>query len=132
MLAWPGCVSLATYFMNHEILLHGSYLYDIRTEEKIFAWEKVTASYLNLDDEALTRCIQAGDKYFCYEAKVVMQGSPQTCFSSSLAAGVGQHKVNVPPMVETGLFIGQKDQLHAHSGDGTRGHGGPGSVPRES
>jgi hypothetical protein len=55
-------------------IMHGSHLYNIRTEEKIFAWEKATASYLNLDDEALTRCIQAGDKYFCNEAKVVMQG----------------------------------------------------------
>jgi hypothetical protein len=62
--------------------LHGSYLYDVRTEEKIFAWEKGTVSYLNLDDEALTRCIQAGDKYFCNEAKVVMQGSPQTCLAA--------------------------------------------------
>jgi hypothetical protein len=62
--------------------MHGSHLYDIRTEEKIFAWEKATASYLNLDDEALNRCIQAGNKYFCNEAKVVMQGSPQTCLAA--------------------------------------------------
>jgi hypothetical protein len=60
-------------------IMHGSHLYDIRTEEKIFAWEKATTSYLNLDDEALNRCIQAGNKYFCNEAKVVMQGLPQTC-----------------------------------------------------
>jgi hypothetical protein len=60
-------------------IMHGSHLYNIRTEEKIFAWEKATASYLNLENKALTRCIQAGDKYFCNEAKVVMQGSPQTC-----------------------------------------------------
>jgi hypothetical protein len=58
------------------------HLYDIRTEEKIFAWEKATASYLNLYDEALNRCIQAGDKYFCNEAKVVMQGSPQRCLAA--------------------------------------------------
>jgi hypothetical protein len=63
-------------------IMHGSHLYDIRTEEKIFAWEKATASYLNLDDEALNRCIQAGNKYFCNEAKVVMQGSPQTCLAA--------------------------------------------------
>jgi hypothetical protein len=62
--------------------MHSSHLYDIRTEEKIFAWEKATASYLNLDDEALNRCIQAGNKYFCNEAKVVMQGSPQTCLAA--------------------------------------------------
>jgi hypothetical protein len=59
-------------------IMHGSHLYDIRTEEKIFAWEKASASYLKMDDEALNRCIQAGNKYFCNEAKVVMQGSPQT------------------------------------------------------
>jgi hypothetical protein len=40
--------------------MHGLHLYNIRTEEKIFAWEKATASYLNLDDKALSRCIQAG------------------------------------------------------------------------
>jgi hypothetical protein len=62
--------------------MHGSQLYDIRTDEKIFAWEKATASYLNLDDEALNRCIQAGNKYFCNKAKVVMQGSPQTCLAA--------------------------------------------------
>jgi hypothetical protein len=38
--------------------------------------------YLNLDNEALNRCIQAGNKYFCNEAKVVMQGSPQTCLAA--------------------------------------------------
>jgi hypothetical protein len=43
---------------------------------------KATASYLNLDDEALNRCIQAGNKYFCNKAKVVMQGSPQTCLAA--------------------------------------------------
>jgi hypothetical protein len=52
------------------------------TAERIFAWEKATGSYLNLDDKALNRCIQAGNKYFCNEDKVVMQGTPQT----SLAA----------------------------------------------
>jgi hypothetical protein len=62
--------------------MHGLYLYDIRTEEKIFAWEKATASDLNLDNEALNRCIQAGNKYFCNDAKVVMQGSPQTCLAA--------------------------------------------------
>jgi hypothetical protein len=62
--------------------MHGLHLYDNRTEEKIFAWEKATASYLNLDDEALNRCIQAGNKYSCDEAKVVMQGSPQTCLAA--------------------------------------------------
>jgi hypothetical protein len=62
--------------------VHGSHLYDIRTEEKIFAWEKAAASYLNQDDEALNRCIQAGNKYVCNEAKVVMQGSPQTCLAA--------------------------------------------------
>jgi hypothetical protein len=59
--------------------MHGSQLYDIRTDERIFAWEKATASYLILDDEALNSCIQAGNKYYCSEDKVVMQGSPQTC-----------------------------------------------------
>jgi hypothetical protein len=63
-------------------IMHRSQLYDIRTDEKIFAWEKATASYLNLDDEALNRCIQAGNKYFCNEVKVVMQGSPQTCLAA--------------------------------------------------
>jgi hypothetical protein len=53
-------------------------------------------------------------------------------FSSSVAARVERHKVNVPPLVQTGHFIGKKDQLHAHFGDGARGHGGPGAVPRES
>jgi hypothetical protein len=52
------------------------------TEEKIFAWEKATASNLNLDDEALNRCIQAGNKSFCNEAKVVLQGSPQMCLAA--------------------------------------------------
>jgi hypothetical protein len=41
-----------------------------------------TASYLNLDDEALNRCIQAGNLYYCNEDKVVMQGSPQTCLAA--------------------------------------------------
>jgi hypothetical protein len=59
--------------------MHGSQFYDIRTDERIFSWEKATESYLNLDDEALNRCIQAENKYFCNEDKVVMQGSPQTC-----------------------------------------------------
>jgi hypothetical protein len=63
-------------------IMHGSQLYDIRTDEKIFVWEKETASYLNLDNEALNRCIQARNKYFCNEAKVVMQGSPQTCLAA--------------------------------------------------
>jgi hypothetical protein len=36
-------------------IMHGSQLYDIRTDEIIFAWEKATASYLNLDDKALSR-----------------------------------------------------------------------------
>jgi hypothetical protein len=63
-------------------IIHGSQLYNIRTDKKIFAWEKATASYLNLDDQALNRCIQAGNKYFCNEAKVVMQGSPQTCLAA--------------------------------------------------
>jgi hypothetical protein len=40
-------------------IMHGLHLYNIRTEEKIFAWEKATASYLNLHDKALNRCIQA-------------------------------------------------------------------------
>jgi hypothetical protein len=82
--------------------MHGSHLYNIRTEEKIFAWEKETASYLDLDDKALNRCIQAGNTYFCNEAKVVTQGSQQTCL-----------------VVVCG-------------GDGARGHGGPCAVPRES
>jgi hypothetical protein len=47
-------------------------------EERIFAWGEAMASYLNLDDEALNRCIHAGNKYFCNENKVFMQGSPQT------------------------------------------------------
>jgi hypothetical protein len=46
----------------------------LTVDEKIFAWEKATASYLNLDDEALNRCIQAGNKYFCNEAKVSCRG----------------------------------------------------------
>jgi hypothetical protein len=62
--------------------MHGSQIYDIRTDERIFAWEKATASYLNLDDEALNRCIRAGNKYYCNENKVVMQGSPQTCLAA--------------------------------------------------
>jgi hypothetical protein len=62
--------------------MNGSHLLDIRTDETIFAWEKATVSYLNLDDEALNRCIQAGNKYFCNKAKVVMQGSPQTCLAA--------------------------------------------------
>jgi hypothetical protein len=63
-------------------IMYGSHLYDIRPDEKVFAWEKATASYLNLDDKALNRCIQAGNKYFCNEAKVVMQGLPQTCLAA--------------------------------------------------
>jgi hypothetical protein len=51
-------------------------------DKRIFAWEKATASYLNLDDKAINRCIQAGNKYFCNEAKVVMQGSQQTCLAA--------------------------------------------------
>jgi hypothetical protein len=62
--------------------MHGSQLYDIRTDKRIFAWEEATASYLNLDDEALNRCIQAGKKYFCSEDTVIMQGSPQTCLAA--------------------------------------------------
>jgi hypothetical protein len=62
--------------------MHGSQLYDIRTDERIFAWEEATVSYLNLDDKALNRCIQAGNKYFCSEDKVIMQGSPQTCLAA--------------------------------------------------
>jgi hypothetical protein len=62
--------------------MHGSQLYDIRTDERIFAWEEATASYLNLDEEALNRCIQAGKKYYCSEDKVIMQGSPQTCLAA--------------------------------------------------
>jgi hypothetical protein len=38
-------------------IMHGSHLYNIRTDKRIFAWEKATASYLNLDDKALNRCI---------------------------------------------------------------------------
>jgi hypothetical protein len=34
-------------------------------------------------------------------------------------------------MVATGHFIGKKNKLHAHGGDGARGHGGPGAVPRQ-
>jgi hypothetical protein len=63
-------------------MMHGLHLYNIRTEEKIFTWEKATASYLNLDGKALNRCIQVGSTYFCNEAKVVMQGSPQTCLAA--------------------------------------------------
>jgi hypothetical protein len=63
-------------------IMHGSQLYDIRMDKRIFALEKVTASYLDLDDEALNRCIQAGNKCFCNEDKVVMQGSPQTCLAA--------------------------------------------------
>jgi hypothetical protein len=55
-------------------VMHGSKLYDIRTEERIFAWEDATASYLNLDDETLNRCIRAGNKYFCSEDKVIIKG----------------------------------------------------------
>jgi hypothetical protein len=62
--------------------MHGSQLYDIKTDKRIFAWEEATASYLNLDDEALNRCIQAGKKYYCSEDKVIMQGSPQTCLAA--------------------------------------------------
>jgi hypothetical protein len=63
-------------------VMHGSELYDIRTEERIFASEEATASYLNLDDEALNRCIRAGNRYFCSEDKVIMQGSQQTCLAA--------------------------------------------------
>jgi hypothetical protein len=63
-------------------IMHGSQLYDVRTDERIFVCEKATASYLNLDDKALNGCIQAGYKYFCNEDKVVMQGSPQTCLAA--------------------------------------------------
>jgi hypothetical protein len=52
--------------------------------------------------------------------------------SSSVAARVQRHKVNVPPMVATGHFIGKENKLHAHGGDGARGHGGLGAVPRQS
>jgi hypothetical protein len=62
--------------------MHGSQFYDIRTDERIFAWEEATASYLNLDKEALNRCIQAGKKYYCSEDQVFMQGSPQTCLAA--------------------------------------------------
>jgi DMSO/TMAO reductase YedYZ molybdopterin-dependent catalytic subunit len=87
-------------------------------------------SYLNLDDKALNRCIQAWNKYFCNEAKVVMQGSPQTCLAAVwLQEWSG---IKLPPLVKTGHFIGKKNQLHAHGGDGARGHGGLGAVPRES
>jgi hypothetical protein len=113
-------------------IMHGLYLYDIRTVEKIFAWEKATESYLNLDVEALSRSIQAGNKYFCNEAKVVMPGVTTDMFSGSVAARVEWHKVNVPPLGETCHFVSKEDQLHAHGGDGARGHGGPGAVPRES
>jgi hypothetical protein len=37
-------------------IMHGSQLYNIRTDEQIFAWDEATASYLNLDDEALNSC----------------------------------------------------------------------------
>jgi hypothetical protein len=63
-------------------VMHGSKLYNIRTEERIFAWEEATASYLNLDNEALNRCIRAGNKYFCSEDKVIMQGPPQKCLAA--------------------------------------------------
>jgi hypothetical protein len=63
-------------------IMHGSQLYNIRTDERIFAWEKATASYLNLDDEALNRCIRAGNKYYYSEDKVIIQGSPQTCLAA--------------------------------------------------
>jgi hypothetical protein len=53
-------------------------------------------------------------------------------FRGSLVARVEWHKVNVPPLVETCNFVGKEDQTHAHGGDGARGHGGPGAVPRES
>jgi hypothetical protein len=62
--------------------MHGLQLYDIRTDERIFAWEEATASYLNLEDKALNRCIKAGKKYYCSEDKVIMQGSPQTCLAA--------------------------------------------------
>jgi hypothetical protein len=74
-------------------IMQGSQLYDIRTDERIFAWEKAVASYLNLDDEALNRCIQAGNKYFCNEDKVVMQGSPQTCLAAVLLQDWGSIKL---------------------------------------
>jgi hypothetical protein len=63
-------------------IMHGLHLYNIRTDETIFAWEKATVTYLNLDDEALNRWIQAGNKYFCNKAKVVMQGLPQMCLAA--------------------------------------------------
>jgi hypothetical protein len=43
-------------------VMHGSKLYNIRTEERIFAWEEATASYLNLDDEALKQVHPGGEQ----------------------------------------------------------------------
>jgi hypothetical protein len=51
--------------------------------------------------------------------------------SSSVAARVERHKVNVQPLVATGHFIGKKNKLHTHGSDGAQGHGGPGAVPRQ-
>jgi hypothetical protein len=81
-LLWRGSRGYDLYKMTFFPIMHGSHFYDINTDERIFAWEKATTSYLNLDDKALNRCLQAGNKYFCNEAKVVMQGSPQTCLAA--------------------------------------------------
>lgn len=63
-------------------IMHGDKFYDISTDEEVLAWEDDTETYLGMDRETLERCIQAGDSYFCNEAMVVMQGTPQTCLSS--------------------------------------------------
>jgi hypothetical protein len=81
LLRWESC-GYDLYKPTFFPIMHGLHLYNIRKEEKIFAWEKAAESYLNMDDEALNRCIQARNKYFCNEAKVVMQGSPQRCLAA--------------------------------------------------
>jgi hypothetical protein len=86
--------------------MHGSQLYDIRTDERIFAWEKATASYLNLKDEALNRGIQAGNKYFCNEDKVVMQGSPETCLAAVWLQEWGSIKLMCHLWSRPAIYIG--------------------------
>jgi hypothetical protein len=74
---------------------------------------------------------QGGEQVLLQRGQGDHAGVTTDVSSSSVAARVERHKVNVPPMVVTGHFIGKKNKLHAHGGDGARGHGGPGAVPRQ-
>ena len=63
-------------------IMHGSNFYDVSTSESVLAWEGTGETYLSVNEETLGRCINAGEKYYCNEAMVVMQGTPQTCLSA--------------------------------------------------